>query len=166
LPDWTKINDADFNAALGVALKSLAAFEKFPGEITRLLEKKGYDEPLRTRVLEHLARKKLVDGRRCAELAVRRLIEKGAGREKILRTLEARGASLEVAEEALANLEPSPERIQDVLRKKFPSGASKEKAARFLYSRGFSDEEIEAAIEGFAWQIDAERRFELRRNEH
>lgn len=147
MPDSTKTSDADFNAALGVSLKSLAAFEKFSAEISALLERKGFDEPVRTQVLGHLTRKKLLDDRRCAELAARRLFEKGSGREKILRTLEARGCVPEVIEEVLAAIEPAPGHALETLRKKFPNGVHKEKAARFLYSRGFSQEEIEVAIE-------------------
>jgi len=141
------LEKSDFNAALGAALKSLAAFEKFSAEVETFLEQKGYAESIRAHVLDHLIRKRLLDDARCAELAVRRLNEKGAGPEKIRTTLERRGASAETVETAMAGINSSPDQLQQILTKKFRTPVTREKAARFLYSRGFSQEEIEAALD-------------------
>jgi SOS response regulatory protein OraA/RecX len=136
-----------FSAALAVALKALAASEKFRAEIGGLLERKGFDEPTRLAVIEHLGKKKLFDDLRCAELAVRRLTEKGAGPEKIRLNLEARGADAATIEGAMAGLESGVEQARKALIKRFREPVSREKAARFLALRGFSEEAVENVLD-------------------
>jgi SOS response regulatory protein OraA/RecX len=137
----------DFNRALAVALKSLAASEKFRAEVGALLERKGFDEPTQLAVLEHLNSKKLFDDTRCADLAVKRFAEKGVGLDKIRHSLESRGADAQTVEAAVASLAPSVDRARQALAKRFKEVVSRDKAARFLYSRGFSEQDIEGALE-------------------
>jgi SOS response regulatory protein OraA/RecX len=139
------LKSAAFQEALGVALKPLAASEKFSAEIESLLERKGYDADVRSQVLEHLRTKRLVDDTRCAELAIKRMRRKGMGDLKIRFQLERRGAPVEVVNSVL-QLASAPS-VEEVLRKRFPGKIpSLEQAGRFLYSRGFQPDEIESAL--------------------
>lgn len=135
-----------FNAALGLALRSVAAHERFTAEIDRILESKGFESPVIGQVLAHLHRKNLLNDRRCAQLAVDRLIrDQPMSRARISEKLVARGCPEDVAGEILPEGDDL-ETARAALEKKFPNGAPAEKAARFLYSRGFSEDNIKTLL--------------------
>jgi SOS response regulatory protein OraA/RecX len=108
-----------------VALRALRAADRSRAELDARLQRKGFGGEERRQALDELERLGYVDDSRAAGLRAERLAERGYGDAYIRADLERRGLP---AEDALAGVEPEPERI-----KRFG-----DKGSAWLVRRGFA----------------------------
>jgi regulatory protein len=108
-----------------VALRALRAADRSRAELDTRLARRGFDEGERQHALDELERVGYLDDRRTATLRAERLAERGYGDAYIRADLEQRGLP---ADDALAGIEPEPERL----------ARFGEKGAAWLARRGFA----------------------------
>lgn len=108
-------------------------------------------------MLDHLARRRLVDDRRAADWFVEtRTGKRALGPEAIRAELGKRGAPEEVIEDRLAAISPE-ERFQSMmqlLEGRCKPEDKRAKGGRLLLSRGFSEDEVESALDAFFGSAD------------
>ena len=92
----------------------------------------------RADVLDRLDRAGYLDDRRFAERRASALAERGAGDALIRDDLERRGVAEELVGEALAGLEPEPERAARIVARRGHSP----KTVRYLAARGFGEDAL------------------------
>jgi SOS response regulatory protein OraA/RecX len=92
-----------------VALRALRAADRSRAELDARLQRKGFGDDERQEAIDELERLGYVDDARAAALRAERLAERGYGDAYIRADLERRGLP---AEDALAGVEPEPERVQ------------------------------------------------------
>ena len=109
-----------------LALRALRTADRSRAELDARLERKGVTEAERAELLDELERLGYLDDERVAALRAARLAERGYGDAHIRADLQVRGLP---TEEALAQLEPEPERATRFARR----GAS------WLARRGFGE---------------------------
>jgi SOS response regulatory protein OraA/RecX len=140
--------DQDFSTAMEVALKRLAASDRFESEVRTALSM--FPPEIVDRVVTHLKERRMLDDSRTTEqLLLQNQGRRAVGAERLRAKLERRGAPDSVVERAAAEAtEGDGERARLLIASKYPDRTSKERnrAARLLYSRGFGEEAIEAAL--------------------
>jgi regulatory protein len=114
-------------SAEDVALRALRAADRSREELDERLERRGFGLDERRHALDELERLGYLDDGRTAALRAERLAARGYGDAYIRADLERRGLP---ADEALAALDPEPER----------AAAFADKGAAWLARRGFASE--------------------------
>jgi SOS response regulatory protein OraA/RecX len=132
--------------ALEVAARALRYRDRSWREIEGRLERNGAPAAAREEALAALERAGLVDDGRFAATRAQALAGRGYGDAAIRFHLERQGVGGEPAGEAVAALEPEPERARRLAERRGPGAAT----ARWLSSRGFSASSVEDAVAGFA----------------
>jgi regulatory protein len=135
---------AEREVALDRAVRARAQRDHSEESLRAKLERAGVSEPARAAALETLAGVGYVDDERFARDRAERLAARGYGDDWIRADLDAQGVAPEVAETALAGLEPERERALREARK-LEGGP---RAARALQRRGFSEEVLERVAAG------------------
>jgi regulatory protein len=99
--------------ARALCLRLLTARARTRAELAGQLTKRGYPDDVSARVLDRLADVGLVDDRDFAEQWVRsRHVNAGKGKRALVSELRARGVDDEVITAALADVDPSAERVR------------------------------------------------------
>src|SRR5205823_7981783 len=106
------------------------------------LTRRGVPPAQRREVIERLARAGYVDDARFARSRARVLADRGLGDAAIRADPEERGIDADAASDALAALEPEPERAR-VEAARLGGGG---RAARALARKGFAGASVEAAV--------------------
>jgi regulatory protein len=128
--------------AFETALRALRHRDRSADEVERRLAEQGYSEEERAEVLDRLDRSGLVDDVRFAHGRAESLAVRGAGDERVRRALREAGVDEEVAQDAIAALEPEPERARRIVARR---GAGP-KTARYLFAQGFSADVVAAVV--------------------
>jgi SOS response regulatory protein OraA/RecX len=121
--------------ALDRAVRLLAGRDFTAAELDRRLERAGVDLAGRQDVLARLASAGYLDDDRVVRARAGRLAERGYGDAAIRLDLEGRGASHELIEEAIAELEPESRRAEKLIG----TLGRDVRAARALAQKGFSE---------------------------
>src|SRR5262249_57970022 len=121
---------------------ALAGRDRSEAGVLEVLRRKGVPEGEAGEVVETLRRLGAVDDERFARAGAVSLADRGFGDAAIAFRLEREGVTPELAERAVAALEPETERA---LRLAARRGATA-KPARWLASRGFSSDSVRAGI--------------------
>jgi SOS response regulatory protein OraA/RecX len=128
--------------AVNAAARALARRDRSEAGVLEVLRRKGVPEAEAVEAVETLRRVGAVDDGRFAEAGAASLAERGFGDAAIVFRLEREGVRRELAERAIAPLEPETERARRLADRR---GATP-KTARWLASRGFAQDSVEAAI--------------------
>jgi regulatory protein len=134
--------------ALGVATRALRYRDLSRRRLEERLERRGAKAEARADALAALERAGLVDDARVASAMARSLSERGYGDAAIRFALERDGLAAELVVEALAGLEPEPDRARELAERR-GQGA---KTLRWLASRGFDASTLED-LAGFAEEV-------------
>ena len=124
------------------ALRALARRDHSRASLEARLARAGVAGEERRSVIESAERTGLVDDERYADARARQLANRGAGNLLVLDDLVRHGIDEHVAIEAVARLEPEPERAARIVAAR---GASV-RTVRHLASRGFGEETLEGVI--------------------
>jgi regulatory protein len=111
-------------------------------ELDRKLEQRGASTAERLGALEALERAGLVDDERFAARRARALAERGWGDAAIRVDLERRDVAAELVEQALATLDPEPERAAALVERR----GGGVRAVRWLAARGFDADVLDGVI--------------------
>jgi regulatory protein len=130
--------------ALDRAVRALARRDHSIESLRAKLERAGVSGPAREAAVETLTGAGYLDDERFAGGRAEILSARGYGDDWIRADLEAQGVARDVAEGALAGLEPERERALREARK-LEAGPG---AARVLQRRGFSEEALEGVSAG------------------
>ena len=130
--------------AVDAAARALRHRDLSSARLESTLERRGIAPAERRRALAALERVGLVDDRRTASLRASALADRGYGDDAIRWRLGEEGFADEAADEALACLEPEPERARRVVEVEGPSP----RTLRLLARRGFAAD----SLEGLVWQ--------------
>jgi regulatory protein len=125
--------------ALGVAARALRHRDLSRSRLAARLADRGAAPGAAEDALATLERARLVDDGRVAAGRAQTLAERGYGDAAIRDSLEAEGLPAEAVEDALAALEPEPERARRLLARR---GAGP-KTLRWLAARGFEASTVE-----------------------
>lgn len=134
--------DDERRLALERAVGALARRDHSAASLRAKLERAGVTEQARDEAVETLAGFGYLDDERFARDRAERLAARGYGDDWIRADLDVQGISPEVAETALAGLEPERERA---VHEGAKLGAGPP-AARALQRRGFSEEALEGVV--------------------
>ncbi|MDX6487010.1 MAG: RecX family [Gaiellaceae bacterium] len=134
--------------ALGVATRALRYRDLSRRRLEERLERRGAKAEARADALAALERAGLVDDARVASAMARSLSERGYGDAAIRFALERDGLAAELVVEALAGLEPEPDRARELAERRGQGG----KTLRWLASRGFDASTLED-LAGFAEEV-------------
>jgi SOS response regulatory protein OraA/RecX len=129
-------------SAVDAALAALRHRDLSTLEIEQRLAAKGFSDGDRGDAVATLQRTGMLDDRRFAEGRASSLAARGAGDLLIRDALVRVGIEAELVDEAIAALEPEPERARIVVAKR---GAT-EKTARYLSSKGFAYETVASVV--------------------
>jgi len=121
--------------ALGDALRALRYRDLSKRRLDERLQQRGAGEDARAAALETLERAGLVDDGRVAVGRARSLADRGYGDAAIRDALEAEQVDAGLVEDAVASLDPEPERAARLL-----GAAPTQKALRRLAAKGFDAE--------------------------
>jgi len=132
----------DAASVLDAALRALARRDLTVVELEARLERAGFGAGDRERAVAYLREAGYLDDARVALERARRLAERGASDAAVRADLARRGVDREVAERAVASLEPEPERAARVAAR-LGEGP---RAARALARRGFSEDAVERVL--------------------
>ncbi len=132
--------------ALGVAVRALSHRDLSRRRIEERLVRRGTRADVRSEAIAALERAGVVDDARFAASRAQSLAGRGYGDAAIRFDLEREGMARELVAEALAGLEPEPERAKQLVAAR---GADI-RTARWLSSRGFAATSVEDAAAGFA----------------
>jgi regulatory protein len=127
--------------ALTVAGRALRARDLSARELTLRLEQRAVSRTAAEESLATLAAAGLVDDARLAENRAGSMAERGYGDAAIRHDLEQRGVPVDLAEAALAGLEPERERAGRIVARR-GTGAG---TARYLAGKGFGEDALEQA---------------------
>jgi len=127
---------------LGVAVRALKYRDLSAHELVERLARRGVPPARRREVIARLARAGYVDDARFARSRARVLAGRGLGDAAIRADLEERGIDADAVSDALAALEPEPERAR-VEAARLGGGV---RAARALARKGFAGDSVEAAV--------------------
>jgi regulatory protein len=128
--------------ALDRALRALARRDHSTESLRAKLDRAGISAPAQDDAVETLARAGYLDDDRFARDRAAHLAGRGYGDEWIRADLDAQGVAAEVAEPALAALQPEAERAL-VQAAELGGGL---RAARTLARRGFTEESLEGVL--------------------
>ncbi|MCW2977155.1 MAG: hypothetical protein JWM06_2436 [Actinomycetia bacterium] len=132
--------------ALARAARALRPRDRSRQALEHRLTEAGVPVRARDEALETLERVGLVDDARVAAARARSLAERAFGDAAIRFDLEHEGVAGELAEQAIAALEPERDRARALVERR---GADA-KTARWLASKGFDASSVEDALGGFA----------------
>jgi len=121
---------------------ALARRDLTSAELEQRLVRAGFDSAACADALVRAAEAGYLDDERVAIERTRRLAERGASDASILAELHRRGVEQEVAEAALAGVEPETERAERLARRL----GGGHRAARALLRKGYPEEVAERAI--------------------
>lgn len=124
------------------ALRALRHRDRTARELDRRLAERGFDAPERERALDTLRRTGLLDDGRYARNRAESLAARGAGDDLIRHELEAAGVDPELAEAAVAAVEPELERARRIVE----SRGRGPKTARYLRGRGYAYETVMTVV--------------------
>jgi SOS response regulatory protein OraA/RecX len=130
--------------AVDAAARALRHRDLSSARLESTLARRGIAPTERRRAVDSLERAGLVDDRRTAASRARALALRGYGDDAIRWRLTEEGFADDAADEALAELEPEPERARRVLELE---GAS-DRTLRLLARRGFASDSLERLV----WQ--------------
>ena len=141
------------NAALGL----LARREHSEYELrTKLKQKFPVDEELLNTLVAELVGLNYLSDERFAEMYVRVRQSKGFGRERVMRDLQEKGISSELASNCIEQIDTWLETATHVWQKKFCVPAedykSRMKQMQFLRYRGFTHQEAERVVAGCTFE--------------
>jgi SOS response regulatory protein OraA/RecX len=128
--------------ALRAGLTALRYTDHTAATLRRRLAARGVAPAQRDAAIGTLSRAGLVDDARFAQGRSAALAARGAGNELIRADLESRGVPAEVTADAIALLEPEPERLRRILAAEGRSA----RVLRKLVAKGFSDDVLEGLI--------------------
>jgi SOS response regulatory protein OraA/RecX len=131
--------------ALTDAVRALRHRDLSRRRLDERLRRRGAGDTARDEALATLERAGLVDDARVAGTRAAALAGRGYGDAAIRFALEGEGLAAQLVEDALAALEPEPERAQNLLA----GGPADPKTLRRLAARGFAAETLED-LAGFA----------------
>ena len=129
------------NAALAAAGRMLRVRDLPAGALESRLERRGVAAADRAGAVSALESAGLVDDERFARNRALALAGRCLGDAAIRHDLEEYGVGTDLVEEALAGLEPEPERAERIVVSRGRSIAT----ARFLARKGFGEEVVESA---------------------
>ena len=132
--------------ALAQATRTLATSGRSRQELDRRLARAGHGEAAREEALATLDRAGLVDDARLAVSRAELLARRGYGDAAIRADLRRRLVAPEAAADAVASLEPEPERLRRVFKGQSVTPA----LLRRLAGRGFSRDVLEEVASSFA----------------
>lgn len=124
------------------ALRALARRDLSERELTERLARSQVAPAAREQIVSRLVRAGALDDTAVARRRAEQLAERGAGDALIRHDLLGRGIAADVADRAVAGLEPEPARAARILEARGRSP----KTARFLARRGFADDLCEQAV--------------------
>jgi regulatory protein len=133
------VEDQRKTEAVDAAARLLKHADRSRAELETRLTARGIDPEALSDALETLERVGALDDGRTASLRAQTLAERGYGDAWIRSELERRGLP---AEDALAGLDPEPERAGRIVSAKGGGAAT----ARYLARRGFDEDTVEAAF--------------------
>jgi regulatory protein len=136
---------AERQRALDVASRALARRDHTRQSLERRLARAQVDPAEGAAALDTLSRLGYLDDARYAAGRAELLAGRGHGDEAIRHDLARAGVAREVADEAVAALEPEPERA----RREAGGLGGGLRAVRTLARRGFAPESIEGLADGF-----------------
>ena len=125
-------------SAVDAALASLGYRDLSERELEQKLAARGYSDEERAEALATLERTGLLDERRLAEARAASLAARGAGDALIRHALESAGVPGDLVDDAVAALEPEPERARAIVARRGPGA----KTARYLAGKGFSADTV------------------------
>ena len=131
--------------ALGVALRALRHRDYSRSRLEARLAERGTSAATLEDALETLERAGLVDDARVSAARAQELARRGFGDAAIRCSLEGEGLAADVVSEALATLEPEPERARTLLDER----GRTPKSVRWLAAKGFDAGTLED-LGGFA----------------
>jgi len=129
--------------ALAAATRALARRDYSERGLRDRLRRSGVEDRELDEALEELRRVGLLDDERFAGRRARALAERGKGDRAIRFDLRRQGLDAELAEAAVAELEPETDRAARIVSRR-GTGA---KTARLLAGRGFDREAVDLAVE-------------------
>lgn len=128
--------------AVESALRALHHRDLSSADLGRRLAAKGYDDDERENALATLRRTGLLDDRRFAESRAAALASRGAGDALIRHELVRAGVEEDLVADAIALLEPEPERARRIAAQRGYTA----KTARYLSGKGFSEDSVVALV--------------------
>lgn len=128
--------------AFEASLRLLRHRDLSDAEVRRRLLARGFTSVESDDAVERLVRTGMVDDGRFAILRASSLAARGAGDALIRHDLERAGVPSEVADEAIAGLEPEPERARTVVERRGTSS----RTLRYLQAKGFAVESIHGLV--------------------
>lgn len=129
-------------SAAELALRALRVRDRTAAELDARLSEHGVGEEEREEALAALARSGYVDDRRVAHARAVSLAERGSGDAFIRADLAGRGVAADLAEEAVATLDPERARAGRIIARRGWSPST----ARYLSSRGFSSDTLAGIV--------------------
>jgi SOS response regulatory protein OraA/RecX len=136
------VADSETPGAVDAALRALHHRDLSAADLEQRLEAKGFDEIERADALATLQRTGLQDDRRFAESRAEALAARGAGDTLVRYELSRAGVDEELVADAIALLEPEPERARRIAERR----GYGPKTARYLSGKGFSEESVGALV--------------------
>jgi regulatory protein len=133
---------AESRGTLDAALRTLRYRDLSTLELEQRLASKGFSKVERSDAIATLSRTGVLDDRRFAEARAASLATRGAGDALIRDALVRVGVDADLADEAIAALEPEPVRARAIVAKR----GSTPKTARYLSGKGFTHESVAAAV--------------------
>jgi regulatory protein len=128
--------------ALAAVVDALARRDLTSAELEQRLARAGFDAASCAEAMARAADAGYLDDERVAIERTRRLAERGASDASIRDELRRRGVEHDLAEAALAAIEPEPERAERLARR-LGSGP---RAARALLRKGYPEDVVERAV--------------------
>jgi regulatory protein len=135
-----------------VAARALARRDRTEADVRRLLTAKGVADADADDALDALRRSGAVDDERFALTGAESLARRGFGDAAITFRLRREGLDEELADRAVAALEPEVERAVRLAARRDASA----KTARWLAGRGFDSDSVESALRAVAEAQGAE----------
>jgi regulatory protein len=130
------------SVALVRATRALERRDRPARELDARLRAAGVAHATRADVLDTLTRVGLVDDERFARSRAAALAERGWGDAAIRADLDARGIAVELVDDAVATLDPEPERAARVAGQR----GGGPRTARYLAARGFDPDVVGSLI--------------------
>ena len=135
--------------ALARAARALRPRDRSRRALEQRLTSAGVPAGARSDALDLLERTGLVDDARVAATRAQSLAERGFGDAAIRFDLEREGVAGGLIEEAIAGLEPEPDRARALVKR----GGAAAKTGRWLAAKGFDASTIEDALGGVAHDL-------------
>lgn len=139
------MEDGAYREALGIAIRRLETSDRFESEVRTALRR--FPEDIVSRVVAELTQRGFLnDGRTLSGVVARNQGRRAVGDALLTERLARKGIDEASVQDALIDALPEPERIREILIRKYQPTDDPAKAGRFLYSRGFSEDAIESAL--------------------